>query len=413
MHVLLFVTIIALLALSVPGCADDFIISYWCGPPADSDPDERYAEVAECNFTYCLPPVTPATVDQNKAILDACAKHGLKYIVGDQRIMAKSPDDPEFAANLDAVIADYADHPAMGGYFITDEPNAREFPKLAAINEYLLNKDPKHLPFINLFPNYANEAQLGTPTYREHVEQFCSIVKPRILSYDHYIMMACDPENPVHLGSYFDNMEIVRAEALKRNIPACFILLSIPHGSYRDPTESDLRWQVFTALTYGYKAILYFTYWTPHSDYWDFRHAIIEEDGSRTERFDQVKRINGEIKALAPTLMKLTSTGVYHTGDVPDGCVPPPADLPLQVSGRPVVLGLFRHEDGSTWAMVTNRQLRKANLVTLEFDPRVKSIQELSRRTGKLRNLGLHDGKTRLNLRPGEGRLLKLVKQGS
>ena len=410
MQLILFLCVLVLIGAAMPAFGGgDFIISYWCGPKPDLDPDVRYAEVAECNFNYCLPPCAGVTVEQNKAILDACAKYGLKYIIGDARIMAKNPDDPDFGANLDAVIADYASHPATGGYFITDEPNSSAFPKLAAINRYLLKKDPARLPFINLFPNYANEQQLGNPTYGEHVEQFCSVVKPGILSYDHYTMMACDPEKPTNLASYFDNMEIVRREGLKNGIPTSFILLVIPHWSYRNPTEADLRWQVYTALAYGYKAILYFTYWTPGDDMWERPGGIVTPGGERTEHFNQVKRINAELRVLGPRLVKLTSTGVYHTGEVPAGCKALQPGLPVQVtSDRPVVLGMFRHEDGSTWAMVVNRHLRNKTTAKLTFKGAAK-VQEMSPKTGVMRNLRLENGSVSLELSPGQGRLLKLM----
>jgi len=385
----------------------EFIISYWCGPPAGEDPEVRYTEVAECNFNYCLPPCSAVTVEQNKAILDACARHGLKYIIGDSRIMSKDPDDPGFGKNLDEVIADYGDHPATGGYFVTDEPNAALFPKLAAINQYLLKKDPKHLPFINLFPDYASEAQLGNPTYEEHVAQFCSVVKPRILSYDHYIMMSTDPEKPAHLSSYFQNMQVVRDQALKNHIPACFIMLLVPHGSYRNPTIDDLRWQIYTALAYGYKAILYFTYWTPSDATWNFRNAILDENGNRTEHFDQVKRLNAELRVLGSTLRELTSIGVYHTGDLPAGCSAIPPNLPIQLSSdQPCILGVFRHRDGSSWAMIVNRSLRKPGVARLTFDPSVKLVEEMSAKTGVMRPLGR--GQVELRLLPGEGKLIKL-----
>ena len=398
---LLLILCLILFVASVAG-ASDFIISYWCGPPASTDPNTSYAEVAEANFNCCLPPCSGVTVEQNKAILDACAKYGLKYIIGDGRIMAKDPGAPDFQANLDAVIADYANHPGTGGYFITDEPNSSQFPKLAAINQYLLKKDPKHLPFINLFPNYANEAQLGNKTYEEHVAQFCSIVKPRILSYDHYIMMATDPDKPEHLGSYFTNMEIVRTDGLKNGIPSSYILLVTPHWSYRNPTDADLKWQVNTALAYGYRAILYFTYWTPGDP---FNNAIIDGNGKRTEHFNQVKRINGELKVLGPTLMKLTSTGVYHTGEIPAGCKALDPKLPIKVEGDPLVLGMFRHQDGSTWAMVVNRHLRNKTTAKLTF---AGKIQEMSPKTGVMRDLKLENGSVSLDLRPSEAKLLRL-----
>ena len=36
---------------------------------------------------------------------------------------------------------------------------------------------------------------------------------------------------------------------------------------------------------------------------------------------------------LAPTLMKLTSTGVYHTIDIPKGCKPLDPTLPIRTNG--------------------------------------------------------------------------------
>jgi hypothetical protein len=103
---------------------NDFIISYWCGPPSGGNYDQQYAEVAECNFTHAMYPVNGGNPEQNKAILNACEKHGLKYIPYDGRILAHGPGDPQFASNLDAIIADYGNHPAMSGYFMTDEPAA-------------------------------------------------------------------------------------------------------------------------------------------------------------------------------------------------------------------------------------------------------------------------------------------------
>ncbi|MDH7482188.1 MAG: hypothetical protein QHH26_09495 [Armatimonadota bacterium] len=411
MNLMLILSLSVLISIAVPATAlDEFIISYWCGPLPNDNLDARYAEVAECNFTHAMPPCAGVTVEQNKAILDACAKHGLKYIIPDARILAKEPNDPDFTSNLDAVIADYSNHPATAGYFITDEPNSSAFPKLAAINQYLTKKDPKHMPFINLFPNYASEAQLGNKTYEEHVEQFCTLVKPRILSYDHYIMMACDPENPTNLGSFFHNLEVVRAAGLKYGVPTCFIMLVTPHGQYRNPTEDDLRWQIYNALAYGYKAILYFTYWTPHDEFWNFHNGILDEKGNRTEHFNQSKRINGELKVLGKVLVKLTSTGVYHSGDVPSACKPLSPDLPISVTSElPTVLGIFRHEDGSTWAMVVNRNLRKDSTVILSFKGSIKNVEEMSSKTGAMHKLKLDKGKTTIHLRPGEGRLLKLL----
>ena len=56
-------------------------------------------------------------------------------------------------------------HPALYSYFITDEPSAPAFAGLGKLVAYLRQRDPDHLAYINLFPTYASNEQLGTPEF--------------------------------------------------------------------------------------------------------------------------------------------------------------------------------------------------------------------------------------------------------
>ena len=49
----------------------------------------------------------------------------------------------------------------MEAYHIVDEPGAAAFAGLGRLVAYLRQRDPGHLAYINLFPTYANEQQLG------------------------------------------------------------------------------------------------------------------------------------------------------------------------------------------------------------------------------------------------------------
>src|SRR5438045_3537921 len=89
--------------------ADEFILSYWCGPPETvKDLNKAYKDVAACGFNYAMVPCSGTTVKGNKAILDACKKSNLKYFLGDSRLMAAGPQSPALATNLNAVISEYA-----------------------------------------------------------------------------------------------------------------------------------------------------------------------------------------------------------------------------------------------------------------------------------------------------------------
>lgn len=399
MKILLSVPALLLLVTAGSAGTEEFLISYWQGPP----PNEKgFTEIAEANFNVAM-------CGGGKTALDLAEKNGLKVLLQDRRITARNFQQEGFEKNLDAVVADYADHPALWGYYVTDEPNASQFENLAAINRHLLKKDPKHTPFINLFPTYASQEQLGNPTYEEHVSSFIQTVHPRLLSYDHYALVG-DGLRP----DYFENMEIIRRQALKNKIPFSFILLSVPHFGYRDPTEEDLRWQVNTALAYGARGIMYFTYSSlPDSEqYKEWGDAIIARDGSRTAKYEHVKRINAELKRLAPTLVRLTSTAVYHTRPLPRGTMAiPEGDLVLDVRGGEFVVGHFLSEQGERHTMFVNRSPHAAADATITFSREMK-LEELDRTTGKEQPIALRKETSGLvwevHFEPGQARLVKV-----
>jgi hypothetical protein len=391
-----------------PSICKEFIISFWCAPPAEETNLERYREIAECGFNVVLPPCGAWSVDLNRQILDLCQKTGLRAIVGDGRVLAKQPDDPDFARNLEAVIADYAKHPALAGYFLVDEPSASAFPLLGAVNRYLLQKDPKHLPYINLFPNYASEQQLGTRTYDEHISRYIKEVQPALVSWDHYALFEGGERD-----IYFENLEIVRRHCLQAKVPFVQIVLTVPHGPYRDPDEADLRWQAYTTLAYGAKGILWFTYWTPPYDpQWRFRNAIINEKGTPSTKYTILKDLHGRIRNVSRTQMRLRSMGVYHTPPLPKGTVGLDSRSPVtECDTEDILLGWLRDGQRRDYLWVVNRSLRQNRRATLRLRASVCELGEVNQGDGLVQPAS-YDASRRclqITLLPGEGRLFVLA----
>src|SRR5215207_7293265 len=66
--------------------ADDFVTSYWFGPPAEFMSFERYQEIRNANFTVAFPFQIGNSVQTNKQMLDWCQRLGMKAIVYDGRM---------------------------------------------------------------------------------------------------------------------------------------------------------------------------------------------------------------------------------------------------------------------------------------------------------------------------------------
>ena len=383
-------------------------ISYWLGPPDRFLTDKVVGEIAELNFTVMGNLRTP-TVARTRQVLDLAHKHGLKAIVSDGRIATHLPDTEGWQGTVDAVIKDYADHPALYGYYLRDEPNRADFPHLAAIEDAFAKRDPAHLPYINLFPTYASFEQLGTPSYRDHVEDFMTAVTPRVLSYDHYALLKDGRDRP----DYFENLEIIREAALRHRVPFWNIIIVVPHFGYRDPTEAELRWQIATSLAYGCKGIWYFTLWTHKS--WaigEGKGAVYDPDGRKTHHFDQLKRLNHELKTLGQTLLHLDSVSVYHTPNVPQGARRLGGDAPVaSATGGDLLIGWLQDVQRRDYLMVVNKDYKAGCTATLELRGPARGVCEVSAATGAEVATKLAKPKPATfaaSLAPGQGRLFRL-----
>jgi hypothetical protein len=271
---------------------------------------------------------------------------------------------PDWAARLDAAVTEYGDHPALGGYFLVDEPGAEKFAALGLVVEWLRDVDPQRVPYINLYPQYVPPEALGTATYREHVERFMTEVRPPLLSYDYY---------PFKLDSdrdtFFESLLLIRNAAARHGVPFLLIVQAMPHGNYRDPTEAEMAWQINHALAFGARGISYFAYWTPvdvpGADRWQFRHGLVE-GGRPTEHFAEAARLNRAARAHAAQLTGMRSMAIADS----EGLFAPPLPLgPIaDVSGAPVTAGFFSGK-GSIAVLLVNQDYRHPR----ELELRVRS----------------------------------------
>ena len=380
---------------------DRFAIGFWVDPPADEKMDARYSEIAQANFTMVLGGFGASTPETVARQLELCEKYDLKAVVW------IAGDEP----------GQLPQSPVCWGYKLRDEPNAKDFPGLRARVDAIRKVRPGKLAFINLFPNYANESQLGTPTYDEHVARFIKEVGTDVICMDHYPKFA--PGGDGRKG-YCTNLDAMRRHSLDAGIPFWNFFNTMPFGSQTDPTEAQLRWQMYTSIAYGAKGLLYFCYYTPLSHEFPKGGAIITRDGRRTRHYLQAKRINADIRNLAPTLMQLTSTGVYRVTPDDD-----PAEVldgsPVKDLGRAgydpkhdILLGVFQHADGRRAVMLNNYHFAYTAWPTVVFDADLADVTEVDKETGKERpvlddspdmeglQLSFDAGEGRLFLMPGE-----------
>ena len=396
------------------GFDPSFIISYWGGPPESEMTLARYKEVAECGFNVAFP------AGEGGKHLDLCRQAGIKGLVFLENLPDGMPwgkglskptaqEIPLVEKALDVSLAKYASHPGLFGYFLVDEPNVDQFDRIGVVNKYLLKKDPKHLPMTNLFPNYVNLPNWKGPGYEQNVARYIDVVKPALVSWDHYRQVFERGDESL----YWYNLEIMRKLTLKAKIPMFQIICSMKHMGYRECSEADLRWQVYTSLAYGTRGVMYFTYWYGGWMAWGEAPSLIDKYGNRDVKWGYVQKINRRIAKLGATLIQITSTGVYHTDPIPPGGGGLARTGPVKkAEGGALTIGCFVDREAQEYIFVVNRSFHEKCLAQLTLNERILAASEISQETGKALPPMSVTGKTLdVPLEAGEGRLFLLNKK--
>ncbi|MCE5258061.1 MAG: hypothetical protein LLG44_03260 [Chloroflexi bacterium] len=387
-----------------------FPVMFWY-PPANTYANWKLA--AECGFNVV--PFRAHSAAEGRQVLDWLEEFGIQGMVEDWRITPKLVERPDWQETVRQVVTDYSSHPALWGYFMTDEPRFATLGRLGKLSQAVKAADPQHIAYSNLLPVPCSPQALGTIDYTSYVRAYIEAVKPQMLSYDYYTLYEGYDE-----PRYFQNLEIMRAEALRAGLPFMNIYLSVPHFAYRNPSPEDLRYQVYTSLAYGAKALTYFTYHTP--DIENYREAVTDIYGHPTAKYPYVRQINQELRMLGPWLLSLTSTCVAHTGEVPEVYqrqVGSESFCDADGAGRALLVGEFVDEGKLPWILVVNKDRERSAWVTLRIRTQLPCIAEVARSTGKLRQIARDSGtnavtlcegglEVRFWLAPADGRLMRL-----
>lgn len=335
--------------------ATEFAILPWGGTSGDQS---VFDTIRDCGFNLA----GFVAVDE----LDKVNKSGLQCLVRDASIHAGDRQTRLTQEEIDERVQEVAKrvtgNPAVYGYYLRDEPNASVFAGLGRWAAAVEKADPGKMAYINLFPNYAAPGQLGSETYDKHLEEYVKQVKPKFISYDHYALM----DDGSLRGGYFQNLESVRAAALKNDIPFWNIVLSNAHFHYAEPTPAGFRFQLYTTLAYGARGISYFTYFAPHVG--NYRLAPIDQFGHKTATWDMLREVNLQLHKLGPVYITLKSVNVFHHPIVPAGCIGIESSQFIEsVSGPSMLVGEFVDPDGQPYVMVVNTSLHDSTPFQVKF----------------------------------------------
>jgi len=336
-------------------------------------------EWADAGFTVPHSPSfdskNPDQVAHIRKLLDWCQARGMKLILDDPPCTAQAVEKDgklivpaDYADRVRADAAQIGDHPAVFGFSVGDEPDAKM--KEAFFECYRIQKEaaPKLHPFANLLPYFPGiESRAGTDTWPNYLDEFCKKSNADLLCYDCYAQM-----NPGEKGweNYFENLRLYREATLRNGIPFWNTVLSVGHFKYRCPNYDELRWQFNTTVASGAHGVLWFFYYMrePAGNY---RLALVDEHWNRTTAYDDLRRIQKSFHRFYGDLFtRIVCTKVmFNPTPFGGGEKFSPDDLVAKVGpvGVPVLVSEFADAQNRRYVMLVNSSMTESQKVNLTF----------------------------------------------
>ena len=416
-------------------------IGAFVGPfsPNDSDKieypefvnEEFFIKCKECGlnlFVYPHEYFNAAPESADKA-LRLCEKYRIGYFAMHSyftEVLTGAADfDPK---KFRTILQKFSDYPACVGIHTKDEPQTPYFAKMGVLNDAFYEYAPEGMhTYANLYPKYYwnvpyDGKKEDNCSYEEYVDRFIKEVRPKFLSYDHYVYETYNDSYRTNAEDYFQNLSVVRRKAEENGMPFwCFVQAG---GHWNDlgkeipvivhfPEKGEFFWNVSTQLAYGAKGIQYFPliqdvkYAVSEGGVRDYaRNGFFGADGSTNQWYYYAKEINPHIRSVGEVLMNSVSEGVIACGravsEVGTGSEVIASGKYGELEGvsGDAVVGCFDYLGGTAF-YVANGLRKEAGAVTLTFGREVccRITQGTETRVEK-------GGRIVLNLDAGEGVLL-------
>lgn len=371
-----------------------------------------------------------------RTVMRLCKKHGLMYYPH----LTNTGVNDTFGGDDEMYIYDYSKdaelYESMYWIAMADEPHYKHFDQVASwIPRY--EKTYIDKPFyVNLFPEYVSDKELGGLSYNEYVRLFCNNILKKLkgdkwLVFDYY-PYAYNESSQTPNGMFYSwlhnlalmqtNLKTIKDGHMGAHFQTCSFT------GNREVDEYDMRQQLYVNLAFGAENISCYTYAKPVGNelHGEDKLSMIDEDGVPTSIYYAVQTIIAEAKAFDDVYLsyQYDGTKVFYPSETYDkisynAAFEALADEELTVildnfekinsvyNTQDTVISQFFNKDGKFAYIVVNYEDpidRKSDAVKIKFDKDVKQVKLY--RKGVPETVTLTENVLEFVLEPGEGTMI-------
>ena len=312
-------------------------------------------------------------------------------------------------------IALYSDHSAYAGQFFIDEPFNYQLDDIAAFSNAFDEEYEGYFWNVNMFPTQIAAGTLGA-NYTDFMDNYFNLTNAKSYSFDCYPMLIDGI-----MSDYIYCLDLVRTKTVERGVPFWNFIQVMGIGDTkiglqkRDPSDEDIRWQVFMSLAFGAKGIQYFTYATPDSTDEVFTAGMIDKDGNRSPHYYAVQEVNEDFKDYSEILVHCDSKGVIYNGLEATGNYTLYSSNSLlnsygalqAISGDAAIIGCFEHTaTNKQYIMIVPPSPETGARMELSFDDSLDTITTYMNCATE--EVELEDGKVTLTIARGDAIFIEI-----
>ena len=315
----------------------------------------------------------------------------------------------------------HEDHPSYRGLYLTDEPGTDAYDSWGKLAKDCREKTGK-MPFINLLPMYANAAQLkfgagaaaieyydaDPDLYRKYCEAYCDKVPTEYICTDIYPFNWTKSGQMTTYRDYVESINVIASVARERNREFWCCLQTFGWcSSKRTPNAAEFRWQCYSLLSFGCRALLCWVY-APYNPNFP---SLVDIRGERTAAWYDARTVFQEIRNLSDVYCSYRNLGAFThncTDKTPylkmSGECRDFATVRSVSCDAPLLVGCFAAKtgEGTAFTVVNMNDFARARSALARFDIDGKSVKLYRRGVGERLRPG-PDGRYDIALECGEG----------
>lgn len=218
--------------------------------------------------------------------------------------------------------ARFADHPAIWGIEMGDEPSAIDFEHMGKVTERINELFPNQFAIMNLYPNYASviqnteeetESDLGTTSYQEYIDRYCKYMPCDHICYDHYPFgsgwKTTKDAYSYRIPLFLENLRVVEDACLKTGRKHWLVIQVNNYEEGHIVSLNQMRYQAFVGMAYGAECLI----WACYTAGW-WENNILDTEGNKTPQYDKMKQVNREIHIIGEEYMKYRHVDTHLVG---------------------------------------------------------------------------------------------------